>query len=397
MDFSLVELSAEDAEFQSQARSFLARHLTPEVSKRASAAGDGFAEELHLAMGAEGWLERESKGAKDGGFTPVQRRIWDLERRRAGAPMVTWGGTMMILQAVRTHGSPELLNDLLPRVYRGEARFAMGYTEPEGGSDVATCKTRAERDGDDWIINGQKMFTSGAHNCQHIFLLTNTDPTGGRHRNLTMFLVPVDTPGIEIQGLRTIDGERSNITFYSDVRIADVFRIGEVNDGWRVLSGPLASEHGANEPASHGLADITTMSNYATIMATVADRTAAVVAQADSAGTRPVDDDSVALRLGRAYARIEVAQSTPGLFGRVAIAQTMRDTTPDLMDLLGSVGALPASATGAINGDAEHLYRWAPLVGIYGGTIDVFRNMIAQYVLGLGKPNYSPPKATPKT
>jgi anaerobic selenocysteine-containing dehydrogenase len=93
----------------------------------------------------------------------------------------------------------------------------MGYTEPEGGSDIATCKTRAVRDGDGWIINGQKMFTSGAHNCRCIFSLTNADPNGRRHRSLTVFLAPTDSPRLEIQGIRTVDGERSNITYYIDV------------------------------------------------------------------------------------------------------------------------------------------------------------------------------------
>jgi alkylation response protein AidB-like acyl-CoA dehydrogenase len=346
--------------------------------------GDGFIEDVHLAMGAAGWLEREAKGSSDGGFTAVQRRIWDLERRRARVPLETWGGTMMILKAVLRYGQPALLDEVLSGVYAGAVRFSMGYTEPEGGSDIATCRTRAVRDGDDWIINGQKMFTSGAHNCQFIFLLTNTDPSGGKHRNLTMFLVPTNAAGLEIHGLRTVDGERTNITYYADIRISDRYRLGDVNDGWTVLSGPLAAEHGAGEAKSHGLSDIATMSGFGTTMAVTADAVAAATTHTAPDGRRPIDDDSVAYRLGRAVARIEVAQSTPSLFGRVAIAQTMRDTAPDLMDVLGAAAAL--------DGAAEYLYRWGPLIGIYGGTIDVFRNMIAQHVLGLGKPNYSPPK-----
>jgi 3-oxocholest-4-en-26-oyl-CoA dehydrogenase alpha subunit len=225
------------------------------------------------------------------------------------------------------------------------------------------------------------MFTSGAHNCQYIFLLSNTDPNGRRHHNLTMFLVPTDAPGIEIHGLRTVDGERTNITYYSDVRIPDIYRLGDVNDGWTVLNGPLSAEHGARGPDRHGLADIAIMSGFGTTMAEIADTVAAQAATADHA---------VAYRLGRTFARIEAAQSTPGIFGRVAIAQTMRDIAPELMDILGSAAALDADSPDAIA--AEYLYRWAPLIGIYGGTIDVFRNMIAQHVLGLGRPNYSPPK-----
>jgi alkylation response protein AidB-like acyl-CoA dehydrogenase len=178
--------------------------------------------------------------------------------------------------------------------------------------------------------------------------------------------------------LRTVDGERTNITYYTDVRIPDRYRLGEVNDGWAVLNGPLSAEHGAGEADPVGLADIATMGSFGATMARVADDVAAVAG---------VDDGSVAYRLGRVHARIEAAISTPGIFGRVAIAQTMRDVAPELMDVLGSSSVLPPGA-----GAAEHLYRWAPLVGVYGGTIDVFRNMIAQYMLGLGRPNYSPPR-----
>jgi alkylation response protein AidB-like acyl-CoA dehydrogenase len=396
MDFSVVALSAEDQEFLDRARRFLATHVTEDLLRRERESGDGFIEELHLAMGADGWLEPETKGAADGGFTPVQRRIWNLERRRAQIPLERWGSTMMILQSVHGYGCPELLAEVLPGVYDGTVRFAMGYTEPEGGSDIATCRTRAQQDGDHWVINGQKMFTSGAHICQYVFLLTNTDPVGRRHRNLTMFLVPLSAKGIEIQGLRTVDGERTSITYYTDVHIPDRYRLGDVNNGWTVLNGPLSAEHGARGPDPHGLADIATMSGFGATMAAAADEVVAAAAP-DTPGQdrsgRLIDDRSVAYRLGRAFARIEAAQSTPGIFGRVAVAQTMRDVAPELMDVLGPAAALGADSRGEIAGGVtEYLYRWAPLIGIYGGTIDVFRNMIAQHVLGLGRPTYAPPK-----
>jgi alkylation response protein AidB-like acyl-CoA dehydrogenase len=384
MDFSIVDLADKDQEFLDRARRFLDENATEEALHGEYLTGDGFIRTLHMAMGAGGWLEREAKRPADGGFTPVQRRIWNLERRRAKIPLETWGGTLMILRAVRGFGSPELLEEVLPGVYSGEVCFAMGYTEPEGGSDIATCRTRAVPDGDQWVVNGQKIFTSGAHNCRYIFLLTNTDPAGRKHRNLTMFLVPTDSEGVEIQGLRTVDGERTNISYYTDVRIDDRYRLGEVNDGWNVLNGPLSAEHGTDGADPAGLADIATMSGFGATMAETAD---AVSAHADTT------DGSIAYRLGRAMARIEAALSTPGIFGRVAIAQTMRDVAPDLMDMLGVSSTLASDATGSVvDGAAEYLYRWAPLIGIYGGTIDVFRNMIAQHVLGLGRPTYSAAK-----
>jgi alkylation response protein AidB-like acyl-CoA dehydrogenase len=394
MDFSRVALSDEDQAFFDRARSFLATHVTEDVHRHERETGDGFNEKLHLAMGADGWLAGELNTEEDGGFTPVQQRLWELEKRRADVPWETWGTTRMVAHVVRAYGSPEVRAEVLPKVARGEVRFCLGYTEPEGGSDIATCKTRAVHDGSDegggWVINGSKMFTTGAHNCQYVFLLTNTDPDAPKHRSLTMFLVPLDSAGIEIQGLRTVDGDRTNIVYYTDVRVDDKYRLGDVNGGWKVLSGPLAAEHGDTERDADGLSDVSVMAHHGMIMADALDR---VMTAASTDPQGPLDDRSVNYRLGRSFAKVEAALATPSIFGRVAIAQTMRDIAADLMDVFGAASALPIESDGAVGaGAAEYLYRYAPLTGIYGGTLEVFRNMIAQHVLGLGRPNYSPPK-----
>ena len=392
MDFSRVTLSDEDQAFLDQARQFLTTHVTDDVIRRDRETGDNFDEDVHLALGAAGYLEREWKGAAEGGFSRVRRRIWEMEKRRAHVPWVTWGTTSMVARSVAKFGSPELREEVMPKVFSGHVRLCLGYTEPEGGSDIATCKTRAVRDGDGWIINGAKMFTTGAHKCQYVFLITNTDPEAPKHKSLTMFLVPLDSPGIEIQGIRTVDGDRTNIVFYSDVRVDDKYRLGEVNAGWTVLREPLNTEHGAVAAAPDGLQDVSIMMHQAGFMAAALDKAAAKVTERDPNGRRLIDDESVAYRLGRSAARMEAAFSAPGIFGRVANAQTMRDISPDLMDILGTASALPIGTDGAADdGAANYVYRFAPLVGIYGGTLEVFRNMIAQYMLGLGKPNYSAP------
>jgi alkylation response protein AidB-like acyl-CoA dehydrogenase len=296
----------------------------------------------------------------------------------------------MVARSLLKFGKPELVEEVMPKVFSGEVRLCLGYTEPEGGSDVATCKTRAVRDGDGWLINGSKMFTTGAHNCQYVFLITNTDPDAPKHKSLTMFLVPLDSPGIEIQGIRTVDGDRTNIVFYTDVRVDDKYRLGDVNAGWTVLREPLNTEHGAVAAARDGLQDTSIMMHQAGSMATAVDNAVARVTRPDPSGRYLLDDRSVGYRLGRSVARLEAALSAPNIFGRVAIAQTMRDISPDLMDLLGAASALHFGADRcADDGSAEYVYRFAPLVGIYGGTLEVFRNMIGQYMLGLGKPSYS--------
>jgi 3-oxocholest-4-en-26-oyl-CoA dehydrogenase alpha subunit len=393
VDFSRVTLSDADQAFLDEAREFLTAHVTDDVRRRDRETGDNFDEGVHLALGEQGYLEREWKPAADGGFSRVQRRIWELEKRRAHVPWVTWGTTAMVARSVVKFGSPELQDEVMPKVFSGHVRLCLGYTEPEGGSDIATCKTRAVRDGDGWIINGSKMFTTGAHKCQYVFLITNTNLEAQKHKSLTMFLVPLDSPGIEIQGLRTIDGDRTNIVYYSDVRVDDKYRLGDVNAGWTVLREPLNTEHGAVAAAPDGLQDVSIMMHQAGFMVDAVDKAAGKVAAPDPNGHRLIDDQSVAYRLGRSAARMEAALSAPSIFGRVAIAQTMRDISPDLMDILGAASALPIGTDGAADeGAANYVYRFAPLVGIYGGTLEVFRNMIAQYALGLGKPNYSAPK-----
>ena len=392
MDFSRVELSDGDQAFLDEARTFLGTHMTDEVRRRDRETGDNFDEGLHLKFGAAGYLESEWRPHSEGGFCRVRRRIWEQEKRRVHVPWVTWGTTAMVARSVAKFGSPELRDQVLPKVFSGEVRLCLGYTEPEGGSDVATCKTRAVPDGDAWIINGSKMFTTGAHNCQYVFLITNTAPEAPKHKSLTMFLVPLNSPGIEIQGVRTVDGDRTNIVYYSDVRVDDKYRLGDVNAGWTVLREPLNVEHGAVAVAPDGLQDVSIMMHQAGFMAEAVDKAAARVTRTDPDGRRLIDDKSVAYRLGRGVAKMEAALSAPSIFGRVAIAQTMRDISPDLMDILGAASALPFGADGAADdGSAEYGYRFAPLVGIYGGTLEVFRNMIGQYMLGLGKPNYSPP------
>lgn len=394
MDFSRVDLSPEDQKFLDDTRAFMAEHVTDEVRRRDRETGENFSEPVHLALGAAGYLTSDWKLESEGGFDPVHRRIFHLEIGRAHTPWFHWGTTAVVARLVQQFGKAETADAILPGVLSGEIRLCLGYTEPEGGSDVATCKTRAvrEADGSSWIINGSKMFTSNAQNAKYVFLLTNTDPQGRKHKNLTMFLVPLDSEGIEIQGIRTVDGDRTNIVYYSDVRVDDLYRIGEVNGGWTVMRFALDAEHGITDAQDHGLQNISMLSEHGHLMAEAADGVAAVLGTPDASGRSPIDDDATKYRLGRAMARIEGAMSTPGMYGRVALIATMREVSQELMDLLGTASALPTDTPGsadfADNGAIEFIFRHGVPAGIYGGTMEVFRNMIAQHELGLGRPSY---------
>jgi 3-oxocholest-4-en-26-oyl-CoA dehydrogenase alpha subunit len=391
MDFSRVTLSESDQAFLDDLRACLGELVTDEVIRRDRVSGENFDEGVHLALGGRGYLARAWNPESDGGFSRTQRRIWELEIGRSHTPWFHSGTTAMVARSVVQFASTEVTQEVLPGVLSGHIRLCLGYTEPEGGSDVATCKTRAvrESDGSSWIINGAKMFTSNAHNAQYVFLLTNTAPDAPKHQSLTMFLVPLDSPGVEIQGIRTVDGDRTNIVYYSDVRVMDKYRIGEVNGGWTVLRAALNAEHGTVERAPDGLERIAAMAEHGLVLAEAVDDAAAVTGRVNADGGRLIDDGSVAYRLGRSVARMEAALSTPEMYGRVAIAQTMRDVSPDLMDIMGTAASLPVDTEGAVdNGAVEYVFRLAGPTGVYGGTLEVFRNMIAQQALGLGRPNY---------
>ena len=122
--------------------------------------------------------------------------------------------------------------------------MSFGYTEPDSGSDVAAATTKATRDGDEWVIEGQKMWTTMAHIADYVLLLTRTNPDVPKHKGLTFFIVPLDTPGIEIQPVHTMGTERSNATFYDKVRVGDEWRIGEVDGGWQIMKAALKYERG---------------------------------------------------------------------------------------------------------------------------------------------------------
>ena len=180
MDFSRVQLSDDDQAFLVEARDFLRTHVTEDVIRRDRETGDNFDEGVHLALGAAGYLAQDWKPDPRAASTASDA---DLEWRNDGR---TCRGYFRHDRHDRAVGGevrlPRTEAEVMPRVFSGRVRLCLGYTEPEGGSDVATCKTRAVRDGDGWIINGSKMFTTGAHNCQYVFLITNTDPDAPKPR-----------------------------------------------------------------------------------------------------------------------------------------------------------------------------------------------------------------------
>src|SRR5438309_1487418 len=222
--------------FRAEARKFVAEHVTHELVERAYRTGTMHDWGLHRALGERGFLAGSWPEADGGrGRSVFEMMVLLDELNRAEAPLDGWVVTMSAANTIRIMGTEEQHRTVLPAVVSGDALIAIGFSEPDSGSDVASARTRAVRDGDEWIVNGQKMFTTMAHEARWVFLLTRTDPEAPKHRGLTVFLVPMDTPGIELQPVHTLGWERTNITFYTDVRVDDRWRVGEVNGGWDVI------------------------------------------------------------------------------------------------------------------------------------------------------------------
>ncbi len=389
MDFSAVPLTEDQQAFAREVRAFLDEQLTPEVyagmRERAASYDEGF----YLAMGAKGWLwprwRKEDGGAE---LDDVCVKILETELTERNAPVTMLSLTALVWPAVEAHGDPGLRDELKPAIAKGTAKICIGYTEPDGGSDIAGAKTRAARDGDEWVINGQKIFTSMAQVATHVFLLTRTDPTLAKHKGLTLFLVPLSTPGFERQPLPTIGDETVNITYYSDIRVSDRYRIGGVNDGWSTLHGPLDAEHYLDGPASK-LEEVGPGEGIVRYLDRSVQAALRWAKDAPDGDGPMISDETFLAGIGHLVTEMEASGCTPTAMGKVIGSDTARLGFEQLIDLIGPAATLPYGADGAIgDGIIEFGHRQAQLTATPGGTVEVFRTMIAQGDLGLPRPDY---------
>jgi alkylation response protein AidB-like acyl-CoA dehydrogenase len=391
MDLSLVELDGDQQAFAEEVRAFLAEYVTAEALEHERLTGDGFNERLHLAMGERGWIMPAWPKSRGGaGLDPVRERILELQIGQSELPFVTLGTTRLVVGSVEKYADPSIADDILRGVAAGTVRFCLGYTEPDGGSDIAAAKVRAVRDGDEWVVNGSKIFTTGAHNCQYTFLITRTDPDLPKHKGLTMFLLPLDAPGVDIQPIRTYGNERTNVVYFGDVRVADAYRLGGVNDGWSVLRGPLDEEHSfGGDPTAQKLAELSIGRPFVYALQRALEAAAGWAVTPGEDGSRPADDPYVRYRLGQVEMDVQAALCTPGPMGRVKCSEALVHGAAALMDLVGPEALLSEGTQDALgHGRIDYAHRFAQGTATYGGTVEVFRAMIAQHVLGLPRPSY---------
>jgi len=388
LDFGL---GAEVERFRTEARAFFERALTPELRAKAhfSFAGHdgGFQRELARAGLLFPHWPRAYGGRDSSAYETTA--LWE-EYHRAGWSTHAAMTTGMVGATLIRYASEELKREVLPRILAGEAIISLGYTEPAAGSDVAAAQTRAVRDVDHWVIDGQKMFTSGAHLAQYVFLLTRTDPSAVKHRGLTMFLVPLDTKGIDVHAVHTLSDERTNVTYYNGVRIPDRYRVGEVNGGWGVVGYALEIEHGSGIVSGAQYLHLHDLSQKAQRWARGAQRDG-----------RPALADP---RVREGVARVAMHAEMSFLLGRRALwcsatgrpdrgegpmnklfgTETLLSDASDLLDLMAPDSLLRAGVEGtAAEGEAEFAYRLAAAATVYGGSSEIIRSIIAQQALGL--------------
>jgi len=233
--------------FQTDVRDFLAENLPPALSQKVNARRELTKDDMerwHATLNARGWLAGPWPKAFGGqGWGPIEQHIFEEECCLAGAPRIVPFGLKMLGPVLMKFGTPEQQATYLPRILDGTDWWCQGYSEPGAGSDLASLKTRAERDGDDYVINGQKTWTTLGQHANRIFCLVRTKADGKPQEGISFVLVDLDTPGIEMRPIRLIEGGHEvNEVFFTDVRVPVTNRVGAENEGWTIAKFLLGHE-----------------------------------------------------------------------------------------------------------------------------------------------------------
>jgi len=369
-------------------RAFLAEHFSEADRKAAAEDGGGHDWRLYRKLAAEGWVSAAWPAEYGGGGRdPFEILMLYWELSKAGFP---WLGLVIngfIGHTLMAMGTDHHRREFVPKIASGEIAFALGYSEPGAGSDIAAARTTATRDGDHWIIEGQKMWTTISHVVQYIFMLTRTSTGDRPHRGLTMFIVPTDAEGVDIQPIHTMGGERTNTVYLSGVRVPDANRIGEVDQGWAVVRFALGLEQAMG---------------YAELQERFVQEAGSWALRRGPDGGRPFDDSRVKEQLAQSAIHAEVSRllrhrstwlAAEGreLGAKGAMAKSFSGTSyladvQGWMELVGPAGLLPDDEQGSLVGGrfAEDFLQ-TPINTIYGGSAEILRSLVAEVELGLPK------------
>ena len=389
-----IGYTPEQLALRDELRGYFSELMTPELVEETTGGGEGGGPHFRAAMkklGRDGWLGIGWPVELGGqGRTPIEQYVFASEVQRAGFPLPmltleTVGPTLM------RFGTEAQKQEFLPKILAGEVFFAIGYSEPNAGTDLASLVTRAEPDGDDWVINGQKVWTSLAEHSDYVWLAVRTDPQAKKHRGISIFLVPLDAEGITISPIWTLGGVRTNATYYENVRVPASALVGPVNQGWGLITNQLNRErvslmvHGPMEGLLEDVVDYARKQKLAD-------------------GTRLLDQRFVQHNLARVRAGLEALKllswkqawsianeslhpadaSATKVYGSEFRVEAYRL----LLEVAGHRGTLRKGSPGAaLQGRIERSYRAATILTFGGGTNEIQRDIIS--AAGLGMPRYA--------
>jgi len=386
-----IDFSPEDLKFQREVRAWFEAH-TPAALKRKAVTGEMLQKDEIVGwqrqLDDQGWLVTGWPVEHGGpGWTPTQRYIFDLERAAASAPVGLSMGVIMLGPVLAAFGTPEQKARYLPRIRRCEDWWCQGYSEPGAGSDLASLKTTAVVDGDDYVINGSKIWTTYAHWATHMFCLVRTANTGKKQEGISFLLIKMDRPGIEVRPIVSIDGEHHlNQVFLTDVRVPKSNLVGREGQGWDIAKYLLTHER----TSIAGVADC--KAHLSNLRVAAAER---------RSGGRPLMEDA-ALRLKLARAEIELMALEYTNFRVLAATASGKAPGPE-SSLLKTMGtavqqslaeldveiaaeqAWPWHETGELGGGrfshAMSRYCFSRAATIYGGSDEVQKNVLAKMLL----------------
>ena len=388
MDF---ELSVEERAFEAEVERFLEENRSPDVMdvhpEQLSQTVDTPAKRAFMRkLAARGWLGMSWPKRYGGQERPgIYDHILTEALSRFGAPQPGKGVGIVGKTLIR-HGNETLKQYFLPRIIRGEIEFAIGYSEPQAGSDAANMQLRAVRDGAGWRLDGQKIWTTSAHFADWYWLGARTDPSAPKHRGISLFLIRMDDPGLTVRPTWTIGDERTNEVFFDGVRVSDDFVVGEVNRGWTYICEALDLERFAMMPIGPLEMKLEALCGW--------------VRSARRDGEALRHEPLVRARIARLAAQLEVARGlqrrvvSEAVKGRVPTVESSKyklymnelgkRVADTALDLMGAAGQLKPGEPGApLGGRFERSYRYTVVDTIGGGTSEIQKNIIARRGLGL--------------
>ncbi|HKD21908.1 MAG TPA: acyl-CoA dehydrogenase family protein [Rhizomicrobium sp.] len=392
MDF---EDTAQEAKFRSEVR-----HWLEDNAKGAKGDGDEMAErsDKEFLARAKAWQAKKAKAGyaritwpkEVGGYggTPIQQVIFNQEEGKSnvaglGGPFAI--GLGMCIPTVMAYGSKESVGRYVGPALRGEEIWCQLFSEPAGGSDVAGLRTRAEKNGDTWTINGQKIWTTGAQISDYGILLTRTDPNVAKHKGLTMFYLSMKSPGVEVRPIKQASGGSGfNEVFFTDVKIPDSQRLGEVGQGWQVALTTLMHERLAVGGGQGGGLDVNELMGLARTLELEdgpAIKNAAVRERIADWYVRSAGLKYTTYRTMTALSRGQQPGPEASI-AKIVVAPKLQDLAAFAMELEGEAGALKGHDAAA-DGAFQMGWMAAPGLRIAGGTDEILRNIIAERVLGL--------------